>query len=57
MKSSGYIIGVLFNRAKHSHEQKFQQSGKAINDKVRLFSRIGDAQVETNELGRSLHRY
>jgi hypothetical protein len=45
------IIGVLFNRAKHSHEQQFQQSGKAINDKVRLFWRIGDALLEAKRTG------
>ena len=37
------IIGTLFNRAKRSHEQQFQQSGKAINKKVRLYWRIGQA--------------
>jgi TnpA family transposase len=42
---------VLFNRAKHSHEQQFQQSGKAINDKVRLFWRIGDALLEAKRAG------
>ncbi|HXZ46156.1 MAG TPA: Tn3 family transposase [Pseudolabrys sp.] len=45
------IIGVLFNRARHSHEQEFQQSGKAINDKVRLFWRIGDALLEAKRTG------
>jgi TnpA family transposase len=45
------IIGVLFNRARHSHEQEFQQSGKAINDKVRLFCRVGDALLEAKRTG------
>lgn len=31
------IIGKLFNTAKNRHQQQFQASGKAINDKVRLF--------------------
>ena len=30
------IIGRFFNAAKHKHQEKFQESGKAINDKVRL---------------------
>jgi hypothetical protein len=30
------MIGVLFNRAKRAHAEQFQQSGKAINEKVRL---------------------
>ena len=45
------IIGVLFNRAKRSHEQQFQESGKAINDKVRLFWRIGNALLEARQTG------
>ena len=45
------IIGTLFNRAKHSHEQQFQQSGKAINEKVRLYWRIGHALLEAKKAG------
>jgi hypothetical protein len=40
------IIGTLFNRARRRHEQQFQQSGKAINEKVRLFYRVGQALLE-----------
>ena len=40
------IIGKLFNRAKNNHEQQFQKSGKAINDKVRLLWKIGKVLVE-----------
>lgn len=45
------IIGSLFNRAKYNHEQQFQQSGKAINDKVRLYYRIGNALLEAKQTG------
>lgn len=45
------IIGRLFNAAKHKHEQQFQASGKAINDKVRLYGRIGQALVEAKNTG------
>jgi TnpA family transposase len=45
------IIGTLFNRAKHAHEQEFQRSGKAINDKVRLYYRIGNALLTAKETG------
>jgi len=45
------IIGTLFNRARRNHEQQFQQSGKAINEKVRLFYRIGHALVEAKQNG------
>lgn len=45
------IIGTLFNRAKRKHEQQFQQSGKAINEKVRLYWRIGNALMEARQNG------
>jgi len=45
------IIGSLFNRAKRSHEQQFQQSGKAINEKVRLYWRIGQALLAAKKAG------
>ena len=45
------IIGALFNRAKRSHEQQFQQSGKAINEKVRLYWRVGHALLEARQAG------
>lgn len=45
------IIGALFNRAKHAHEQEFHQSGKAINEKVRLYWRIGNALLDARKSG------
>jgi len=45
------IIGKLFNVAKNKHQQQFQASGKAINDKVRLYGRIGQALLEAKQNG------
>jgi TnpA family transposase len=45
------IVGMLFNRAKRRHAERFQQSGSAINDKVRLYSRIGRALLEAKRTG------
>lgn len=45
------IIGKLFNAAKHKHQQKFQDSGKAINDKVRLYGRIGQVLLDAKQSG------
>ena len=45
------ILGKLFNAAKHKHQQQFQKQGKAINDKVRLYSKIGQALLEAKESG------
>ncbi|VVE55336.1 hypothetical protein PHO31112_04990 [Pandoraea horticolens] len=46
------IIGKLFNDARKKHQKQFQASGKAINAKVRLFSRIGQALIEAKQSGR-----
>ncbi len=46
------IIGKLFNAAKHKHQEQFQASGKSINEKVRLFGRIGQALLEAKQSGR-----
>jgi len=45
------IIGKLFNAAKNKHQQQFQSSGKAINDKVRLYGRIGQALLDAKQSG------
>jgi hypothetical protein len=45
------IIGKLFNAAKNKHQQQFQASGKAINDKVRMYGRIGQALIEAKQSG------
>ena len=45
------IMGKLFNNAKKKHQQQFQASGKAINAKVRLFGRIGQALIEAKQRG------
>lgn len=45
------FMGTLFSRAKRNHADRFQQSGKAINDKVRLYSRIGRALLDAKQSG------
>lgn len=45
------IMIRLFGAAKNKHQQDFQKQGKAINDKVRLYSKIGRALVEAKESG------
>lgn len=46
------ILGKLFNATKNKHQQQFQASGMAINSKVRLFGRIGQALIEAKLAGR-----
>ena len=45
------IIGRLFNAAKKKHQLQFHQSGKAINDKVRLYGKLGRALLKAKESG------
>jgi TnpA family transposase len=43
------ILVKMFSTAKHKHHQQFQDKGKAINDKVRLYSKVGHALLEAKE--------
>ena len=43
------ILGRIFNAAKNKHHQQFQESGRAINNKVQLYGRIGKALVDARE--------
>src|SRR5260370_4571837 len=45
------IIGKLFADAKRKHEAAFADRGKAINEKVWLYSRVGQALVSAREGG------
>lgn len=45
------FMGSLFSKAKRNHADRFQKSGKAINDKVRLYSRIGRALLNAKQSG------
>jgi len=45
------IMGKMFNNAKNKHEQQFQNQGKEINNKVRLYSQIGHALLEAKQSG------
>lgn len=45
------FMASLFSQAKRTHADRFQESGKAINDKVRLYSRIGRALLDAKQSG------
>jgi TnpA family transposase len=45
------IVGRIFNGAKRKHEQSFAESGKAINEKVRLYVRVGHALIDARQKG------
>jgi len=45
------IIGKLFADVKRKHAATFHDHGKAINEKVRLYSRVGKALVTARQTG------
>jgi TnpA family transposase len=45
------FIGRLFAEARRKHEQRFAAAGKAINDKVRMFSQVGHALIDARGAG------
>ncbi|GAA4367485.1 Tn3-like element ISPa38 family transposase [Hymenobacter saemangeumensis] len=45
------LVGKVFNAAKNKHQQQFQAAGKAINQQVRLFGRIGQALLTARTAG------
>ena len=43
------FLGKLFKKAEHKHLQTFQENGKAINDKLRLYALVGQALIEAKQ--------
>lgn len=43
------FLGRQFNRAKRKHDAVFHENGRAINDKVRLYSIVGHILIEAKE--------
>lgn len=45
------MVGSAFAKAKRAYEAAFQESGKAINEKVRLYAQVGQALIKAKEAG------
>ena len=45
------LIGSMFKKTERAHADEFHKSGKAINDKVRLYAQVGDALIEARAAG------
>jgi hypothetical protein len=45
------MIGSAFAKAKRAYETSFQEAGKAINEKVRLYAKVGQALIEAKNIG------
>jgi hypothetical protein len=43
------LISSFFTKSKDKYERTFAEQGKAINDKVRLFAKVGRALVAARE--------
>lgn len=46
------LVGAMFRKAEGRHARDFQADGRAINDKVRLYARVGGALVVARAEGR-----
>ncbi|RZF24084.1 Tn3 family transposase [Paraburkholderia sp. UYCP14C] len=45
------LIGSFFTKAKHKYEKRFAAEGKAVNDKVRLYAKVGAALIAAKDAG------
>jgi len=36
-----HLVGKLFKKSERAHSEQFHASGKSINEKVRLYVRVG----------------
>jgi hypothetical protein len=45
------MVGSAFAKARRAYEVSFQESGKAINEKVRLYAQVGQALIKAKEVG------
>src|SRR5271170_3850772 len=46
------LIGSFFTKSKNKYERAFAEQGKSINEKVRLYAKVGAALVSAREQGR-----
>ncbi len=45
------LVGTMFSKAETRHARAFQTDGRAINEKVRLYARVGAALIAAREAG------
>jgi hypothetical protein len=46
------LVGTMFSKAETRHARAFQADGRAINEKVRLYARVGAALIAAREAGK-----
>jgi hypothetical protein len=45
------LVGTMFSKTETRHARAFQADGRAINEKVRLYARVGTALIAAREAG------
>lgn len=50
------MIGRLFNKSQHQHSDSFQNDGKAINEKVRLYAAVGKVLIEAKDTSKDAYQ-
>ncbi|MEM5451222.1 hypothetical protein [Paraburkholderia guartelaensis] len=45
------LIGSFFTKAKHKYEKRLAAEGNAVNDKVRLYAKVGAALIAAKDAG------
>jgi hypothetical protein len=45
------LIGSFFTKARHKYEKRFAAERKVVNDKVRLYAKVGAALIAAKEAG------
>jgi hypothetical protein len=46
-----HLVWQLFKKSERAHAEQFHASGKSINEKVRLYARVGQALIEARSSG------
>jgi len=46
-----HLIGQMFKKSERTHAEQFHASGRSINEKVRLYARVGRALIEARSSG------
>ena len=46
-----HLVGQLFKKSERTHAEQFHASGKSINEKVRLYARVGQALIQARFSG------
>jgi TnpA family transposase len=46
-----HLVGQMFKKSERAHAEQFHASGKSINEKVRLYARVGQALIKARSSG------